>query len=146
MKKFTKTLFVVVAAAMVTSCSPPRIEVAVEKLGGRLLEETYVQLGTIYFEMDKLELAAAMAERLQREFPNSGFVDDALLRLADVARKQGNLNRAIRDDLERVSTPETGRSWKILNLVCVHVALRSRTSLPNHKREMVIELTLIFAF
>ena len=67
----------------------------VQKLGGRLLEETYVQLGTIYFEMDKLELAAAMAERLQREFPNSGFVDDALLRLADVARKQGNLNRAI---------------------------------------------------
>ena len=54
-----------------------------------------MQLGTIYFEMDKLELAAAMAERLQREFPNSGFVDDALLRLADVARKQGNLNRAI---------------------------------------------------
>lgn len=67
----------------------------VQKLGGRLLEETYVQLGTIYFEMDKLELAAAMAERLQREFPNSAFVDDALLRLAEVARKQGNLNRAI---------------------------------------------------
>ena len=45
--------------------------------------------------MDKLELAAAMAQRLQQKFPNSGFVDDALLQLADVARKQGNLNRAI---------------------------------------------------
>jgi tetratricopeptide (TPR) repeat protein len=65
------------------------------QLGGRLLEETYVQLWQIYFEMDRLELAAAMAERLQREFPNSGFVDDALLQLAEVARKQGNLNRAI---------------------------------------------------
>ena len=65
------------------------------KLGGRLLEETYVQLWRIYFEMDRLELAAAMAQRLQREFPNSGFVDDALLQLADVARKQGNLQRAI---------------------------------------------------
>ncbi|MEO8496503.1 MAG: tetratricopeptide repeat protein [Planctomycetota bacterium] len=65
------------------------------QLGGRLLEETYVQLWQIYFEMDRLELAAAMAERLQREFPNSGFVDDALLQLADVARKQGDLNRAI---------------------------------------------------
>jgi TolA-binding protein len=64
-------------------------------LGGRLLEETYVQLWTIYFQMDRLELAAAMAQRLQREFPNSGFVDDALLQLADVAREQGNLNRAI---------------------------------------------------
>lgn len=65
------------------------------KLGGRLLEETYVQLWKIYFEMDRLELAAALAERLQREFPNSGFVDDALLQLADVARKQGDLTRAI---------------------------------------------------
>ncbi len=65
------------------------------KLGGKLLEETYVQLWKIYYEMDKLELAAAMAERLQREFPNSGFVDDALLQLADVALKQQNFNRAI---------------------------------------------------
>jgi TolA-binding protein len=65
------------------------------QLGGRLLEETYVQLWTIYFQMDRLELAAAMAQRLQREFPNSGFVDDALLQLADVARERGNLNRAI---------------------------------------------------
>jgi TolA-binding protein len=65
------------------------------QLGGRLLEETYVQLWKIYFEMDRLELAAAMAQRLQRDFPNSGFVDDALLQLADVAVQQGNLNRAI---------------------------------------------------
>ena len=65
------------------------------QLGGRLLEETYVQLWRIYFEMDRLELAAAMAQRLQNEFPNSGFVDDALLQLAEVARRQGNRNRAI---------------------------------------------------
>ncbi len=65
------------------------------RLGGRLLEETYVQLWHIYFQMDRLELAAAMAQRLQRDFPNSGFVDDALLQLADVARKQGNTQRAI---------------------------------------------------
>ena len=48
-----------------------------QKLGGKLLEETYVELWQIYYQMDKLELAAAMAERLQRDFPNSGFVDDA---------------------------------------------------------------------
>lgn len=71
------------------------IMVEARQLGGRLLEETYVQLWKVYFEMDKLELAAAMAQRLQREFPTSGFVDDALLQLADVARKQGDLNRAI---------------------------------------------------
>ena len=64
-------------------------------IGGSLLEATYVQLWQVYFEMDRLELAAAMAQRLQREFPNSGFVDDALLQLADVARKQGNLRRAV---------------------------------------------------
>lgn len=65
------------------------------KLGGRLLEETYVQLWHIYYEMDQLELAAAMCQRLQREFPNSGFVDDALLQLAGVVRKQGDVRRAI---------------------------------------------------
>lgn len=65
------------------------------RLGGRLLEETYVQLWQIYYEMDKLDLAAAMCQRLEREFPNSGFVDDALLQLADVVRKQGDMQRAI---------------------------------------------------
>jgi len=58
------------------------------KLGGRILEETYVQLWKIYFEMDRLEMAAAMSQRLQREFPNSEFVDEALVQLALVARKQ----------------------------------------------------------
>lgn len=67
----------------------------VQKLRGRLLEETYVQLWHVYFEMDRLNLAAAMCERLQREFPASGFVDDALLQLADVARADGDLNRSI---------------------------------------------------
>ncbi|MGE0608925.1 MAG: tetratricopeptide repeat protein [Pirellulales bacterium] len=66
-----------------------------QKLGGRLLEDTYVQLWRIYYEMDNLDLAAAMCQRLQREFPESGFVDDALLQLADVARKQGDIQRAI---------------------------------------------------
>jgi len=65
------------------------------KLRGASLEQLYVQLWNIYFAMDKLDLAAAMCERLQREFPNSGFVDDALLQLGEVARKQGNLERAI---------------------------------------------------
>ena len=65
------------------------------KLGGRILEESYVQLWHIYFEMDRLDLAAAMCQRLQKEFPASGFVDDALLQLADVARKQNDHNRAI---------------------------------------------------
>ncbi|MFM8272807.1 MAG: outer membrane protein assembly factor BamD, partial [Gemmata sp.] len=65
------------------------------KLGGRTLEETYVQLWKIYFEMDNLDLAAAMSQRLQREFPNSEFVDAALLSLAQVARKQKQMQRAI---------------------------------------------------
>ncbi|OWK35636.1 tetratricopeptide repeat protein [Fimbriiglobus ruber] len=71
------------------------ISTEAQKLGGRTLEETYVQLWKIYFEMDKLDLAAAMSERLQRDFPNSEFVDAALLSLAQVARKQNQLQRAI---------------------------------------------------
>lgn len=66
------------------------------KLGGRVLEESYVQLWRIYFEMERLDLAAAMCQRLQRQFPSSGFVDEALLQLAEVARKQNDLHRAIR--------------------------------------------------
>ena len=65
------------------------------KLGGRTLEETYVQLWKIYFEMDNLDLAAAMSQRLQKEFPNSEFVDAALISLAQVARKQKQMQRAI---------------------------------------------------
>lgn len=68
---------------------------AAQKLRGPLLEQLYVQLWNIYFAMDKLDLAAAMCQRLQSEFPNSGFVDDALLQLGEVARKQGDLQRAI---------------------------------------------------
>ena len=71
------------------------IMVDVRKLRGRLLEEAYVQLWHVYFEMDQLNLAAAMCQRLQTEFPSSGFVDDALLQLGEVARTQGDLNRAI---------------------------------------------------
>ena len=67
----------------------------VRKLRGRLLEEAYVQLWHVYFEMDQLNLAAAMCQRLQNEFPSSGFLDDALLQLGEVARTQGDLNRAI---------------------------------------------------
>ncbi|MHC4400810.1 MAG: tetratricopeptide repeat protein [Planctomycetota bacterium] len=65
------------------------------KLGGRVLEQTYVQLWQIYFEMDSLGQAAALCRRLQKEFPQSGFLDQALLQLAEVAHKQGDLNRAI---------------------------------------------------
>ncbi len=71
------------------------IMVDARRLGGRMLEETYVQFWHIYFAMDRLELAATMCQRLQREFPNSGFVDDALLQLGEVARKQEDYSRAI---------------------------------------------------
>ncbi|MFT4550242.1 MAG: tetratricopeptide (TPR) repeat protein [Verrucomicrobiales bacterium] len=65
------------------------------KVGGSLLEQTYVQLWRIYFAMDELNLALAMSQRLQREFPNSTFVDEAILQQAHVARKKGDLPRAI---------------------------------------------------
>jgi len=45
--------------------------------------------------MERLDLAAAMCIRLQQRFPSSGFVDEALLQLGEVARKQNDLHRAI---------------------------------------------------
>jgi len=65
------------------------------KLGGGILEETYVQLWKIYFAMDQLNLAAAMSLRLQREFPESIYLDEAILAQARVAQKGGDFQRAI---------------------------------------------------
>ena len=76
-----------------TTCEDVSAEA--RKVRGTSLEQLYVQLWNIYFAMDKLDLAAAMCERLQSDFPQSGFVDDALLQLAEVARKQGDHERAI---------------------------------------------------
>ena len=63
--------------------------------GGKLLEETYVQLWRIYFAMDKLDLALGMSRRLLNEFPSSSFVDEAMLQQAHVERKRENFPRAI---------------------------------------------------
>jgi len=71
------------------------ITLEARKLGGTLLEETYVQLWRIYFAMDELKLAGAISQRLQREFPNSSFVDEAVFQQAEVARKSGNFGNAI---------------------------------------------------
>ena len=65
------------------------------KLGGGILEETYVQLWKIYFAMDNLNLASAMSLRLQREFPDSIYLDEAILAQARVAHKAGDHQRAI---------------------------------------------------
>ena len=65
------------------------------QLGGKILEETYVQLWRIYFAMGNLRLAMATSQRLQREFPNSSFVDEAVLQQARVEQEQGNLGAAI---------------------------------------------------
>ena len=71
------------------------IAVGARKIGGGLLEETYVQLWRIYFSMDRLNLAAAMSLRLQREFPESIYLDEAILQQARVAQKSGDHARAI---------------------------------------------------
>lgn len=64
-------------------------------VGGKLLEETYVQLWRIYFAMDQLDLALGMSKRLLAEFPTSAFIDEAMLQQAHVERKRENYTRAI---------------------------------------------------
>ena len=60
-----------------------------------VLEQCYVQLWEIYFALDDLRLAVAMSQRLMREFPESTFIDDAMLKQAEIARKQGTFKDAI---------------------------------------------------
>ncbi|MCH7226257.1 tol-pal system YbgF family protein [Haloferula sp. A504] len=65
------------------------------KEGGKLLEETYVELWRIYFAMDELDLALSMSRLLQKEFPESTYVDEAMLQQAHVEREREDWNRAI---------------------------------------------------
>ena len=71
------------------------ILVEAQEVGGKLLEETYVQLWRIYFAMDQLDLALGMSLRLLEQFPTSAFVDEAMLQQAHVERKRENYPRAI---------------------------------------------------
>ena len=64
-------------------------------LNQRLLEQTYVQMWKIYYAMDDLGRAAQMCLELQRRFPESPFVDDALLLMGQVSQKQGKFQEAI---------------------------------------------------
>ncbi|MFT5469667.1 MAG: tetratricopeptide (TPR) repeat protein [Verrucomicrobiales bacterium] len=67
-----------------------------QKLGGSILEQAYVQLWRTYFAMDNFNLAVAMSGRLMREFPESTFVDEAMLQQASAFAEQGKLPDAIR--------------------------------------------------
>lgn len=64
-------------------------------LNQRLLEQTYVQMWKIYYAMDDLGKAAQMCLELQRRFPESPFVDDALLLMGQVSQKQGRFQEAV---------------------------------------------------
>lgn len=64
-------------------------------LNQRLLEQTYVQMWKIYYAMDDLGRAAQMCLELQRRFPDSPFVDDALLLMGQVSQKLGKFQEAI---------------------------------------------------
>jgi len=64
-------------------------------LNQRLLEQTYVQMWKIYYAMDDLGRAAQMCLELQRRFPESPFVDDALLLMGQVSQKQLKFQEAI---------------------------------------------------
>ncbi len=72
-----------------------KIHTQANEVGGKLLEQTYVQLWRIYFAMDQLDLALSMSRRLLKEFPTSSFVDEAMLQQAHVERKRENFPRAI---------------------------------------------------
>jgi TolA-binding protein len=64
-------------------------------LNQRLLEQTYVQMWKIYYAMGDLGRAAQMCLELQRRFPESPFVDDALMLMGQVSQKQGKFQEAI---------------------------------------------------
>ncbi len=64
-------------------------------LNRRLLEQTYGQMWKIYYAMGDLGRAAQMCLELQRRFPESPFVDDALMLMGQVSQKKGSMMEAI---------------------------------------------------
>jgi len=64
-------------------------------LNQSLLEHTYVQMWKIYFAMDDLSHASQICLELQRRFPDSPFVDEALLLMGQVRQKEGKFKEAI---------------------------------------------------
>ncbi len=71
------------------------VVVEANKIGGPMLEQTYVQLWRTYFALEKLDLAGAVCDRLIRQFPESAFIDEAVLQQSVVARKRKEFGRAI---------------------------------------------------
>lgn len=65
------------------------------KIRGPLLEQAYVQLWRTYFSLEQLDMAAAICDRLMREYPESAFIDEAVLQQALVAKKRREYGRAI---------------------------------------------------
>ena len=80
------------------------------ELKSLVLEQCYVQLWEIYFALDNLRLAVAMSQRLMREYPESTFIDDAMLKQAQNVRRQGGLKEAIAlyGSLLKLSTSNLG--------------------------------------
>jgi TolA-binding protein len=68
---------------------------AAQKLGGTILEQAYVQLWRTYFAMEQYNQAVGMSQRLMKEFPESTFVDEAMLQQAHAFRKKSDPGQAI---------------------------------------------------
>jgi len=64
-------------------------------LGGDVLETMYVRLWRLYLELEELDKAATICLALQKEFPNSQFVDEALLGLGETSMKKNEYDKAI---------------------------------------------------
>jgi len=71
------------------------LDARARNLGGEVLETLYVRLWKLYLELDELDQAAKMCLQLQKDFPNSQFVDEALLGLGETSLKKGDAEKAI---------------------------------------------------
>lgn len=65
------------------------------QLGGETLELLYLRLWELYIELEELDKAAAICLALQKEFPNSQFLDRSLLGLGQTQMRKGEFSKAI---------------------------------------------------
>lgn len=66
-----------------------------DKFSKKLLEETYVQLWKVYYSKGDYRGAVEVCRKLQANFPNSAFADDALMLMAKVSEEEKSFSKAI---------------------------------------------------
>lgn len=115
-------------------------------LGGEVLENMYVRLWKLYLELDDLNNAAAMCLALQKEFPNSQFVDEALLGLGETSQRKGEFDKAVAVYKRVLDLPNSTKKAEALFNIGVCQEEMAKPKLPTDKPNQGLQEAAFVSF